>query len=94
VVAEALACGLPVVGSATGGLPEMTDEGCARLVPLPLAWDRMITPSGEQFAVAVEDLWKNIVVASAAARACAERKFDAAGWTDAHRCLFRSLLQP
>jgi glycosyltransferase involved in cell wall biosynthesis len=92
VVAEALACGLPVVGSATGGLPEMTDAACARLLPLPLVWDRMLTPSGEQMAAAVADLWRNIESASVAARVCAERKFDAAAWTGAHREIFLSLL--
>ena len=94
VVAEALACGLPVVGSATGGLPEMTDGDCARLLPLPLVWDRMLTPSGGEFASAIRELWGNITAASAAARACAERKFDAGSWTDAHRDIFHSLLKP
>jgi hypothetical protein len=92
VVAEALACGLPVVGSATGGLPEMTDAACARLLPLPLVWDRMLTPPVGQLAAAVVDLWGNIEAASIAARARAERKFEAAAWTGAHREIFRSLL--
>jgi glycosyltransferase involved in cell wall biosynthesis len=91
VVAEALACGVPVVGSATGGLPEMTDAACARLLPLPLVWDRMLTPPVGQLAAAIADLWGNIEAASVAARACAERKFDAAVWTGAHREIFLSL---
>lgn len=33
VVAEALACGTPVLGFARGALPELIDERCGRLVP-------------------------------------------------------------
>jgi glycosyltransferase involved in cell wall biosynthesis len=33
VGAEALSCGTPVVGFAMGGLPEVVDGSCARLVP-------------------------------------------------------------
>lgn len=33
VAAESLACGTPVIGFARGGVPEVVDERCARLVP-------------------------------------------------------------
>lgn len=92
VVAEALACGLPVVGSASGGLPEMTNADCARLLPVPLVWDRMVTPGGVELAEAVRELWWRIGDASRAARACAKKKFDAGVWTEAHREIFGSLL--
>jgi hypothetical protein len=52
----------------------------------------MLTPPVGQLAAAVVDLWGNIEAASIAARARAERKFEAAAWTGAHREIFRSLL--
>ena len=93
VVAEALACGLPVVASRSGGLPEMTDGECARLVEAPLVWDRLVTPSGEELASAVGEILPRLTEASAAARRRAELNFDAVRWVDRHREIFAAFLR-
>ncbi len=93
VVAEALACGLPVVAPASGGLPEMTTPGCARLIPVPEDWNRLHTPTGEALAAAVGDLAQDWESASRDARAQACRAFDQGKWIAAHDEIFRSLLR-
>ncbi len=89
VVAEALACGLPVVASRSGGLPEMVDALCAELVEVPLVWDRMLTPSGEELARGVQALVARWADASRMARNRAEELFDAKQWVDSHRRIFK-----
>jgi glycosyltransferase involved in cell wall biosynthesis len=92
VAIEALACGLPVVGSASGGLPELVPADCGRLIPVPLDWERLLTPTGSQLAAAVDDLLPRLPEFSAAARRHAEARFDARKWTARHAEIFRSLL--
>jgi len=92
VVIEALSCGLPVIGSASGGLPEMVAPSCGALVPAPLSWEKLITPTGEQLAAAVESLIPRLREAALAARAHAEANFDGTKWVERHASLFRRVL--
>lgn len=92
VAIEALASGLPVVGSCSGGMPELVPADCGRLIPAPLNWDALVTPTGEELAAAVSDIAPRLSEFSAAARRHAEAAFDSRVWVENHRTIFRSLL--
>ena len=93
VVIEALASGLPVVGSGSGGLTEMVPADCGVLVPTVVEWGRLITPRPNEIADAVSKVLPQLPVFSQAARRHAERTFDGAQWVTRHREIFQSLLQ-
>jgi len=92
VVIESLACGLPVVGSASGGLPEMVPADCGALIPVPLVWDRMITPPAADWAAAVKKVIPHLSEFSRAARLHAVQHFRADSWIAEHRRIFENLL--
>ena len=90
VAIEALATGLPVVGSVSGGMPELVPTGCGKLIPAPLVWDRLITPTGEEMAAAVAEISPRLEEYSAAARRHAEAAFDCHKWVEGHHRIFSS----
>ena len=92
VVIESLACGVPVVGSASGGLPELVPPSCGKLVPVPIDWERLVTPSGRQLAEMVASLLPGREAAAHAARAHAEAAFDGRDWVRRHARIFQRVL--
>ncbi|MFZ4680914.1 MAG: glycosyltransferase family 4 protein [Terrimicrobiaceae bacterium] len=92
VVIEALASGLPVVGSGSGGLPEMVPADCGELIPAPVSWTNLITPRPDELASAVTKILPHLSDYSRAARRHAEKSFDGAQWVARHREIFHKLL--
>jgi glycosyltransferase involved in cell wall biosynthesis len=90
VVLEALACGLPVVYSASGGTPELVgDAGIG--IEAPLDWERDHPPDPEELTAGVLECAERLAELSAAARARAER-FDVRPWLERHRAVFEGLV--
>ena len=93
VVIEALACGVPVVGSRSGGLPELVGDEAGVLLDVPDSWEELHVPAADVLAEGVirvmdtRDQWR------AAARRRAEHRFNRETWLTRHRAIFRHLIE-
>jgi glycosyltransferase involved in cell wall biosynthesis len=91
VVLEALASGVPVVHSASGGVPELVGDGGVG-VASDTTWEQDVPPSPDALAGAVRSVLANHGAYRAAARTRAVRHFDLEPWIQRHLQLFSELV--
>src|SRR5206468_10667956 len=92
LVVEAMACGLPVVYSSSGGVPELVGQDAGIGLPAPLDWERQHPPEPEALAEAVIQVVDRLEDYREAARRRAVEAFDSRPWIARHLEVFRGLL--
>jgi glycosyltransferase involved in cell wall biosynthesis len=92
-VIEAMACGVPVIGSHSGGLPELLGAEGGELLDVAQSWDKRFYPGASELADAVEKIMAAWQTRSSAARVRAEAHFDHQAWVQRHREIFEKALK-
>ena len=93
LVIEAMSCGLPVVSSKSGGVPELVGEDAGVCIPVETGWDKEIRPSPKILADAIQEVVDKLKDYSHAARQRAVDYFDIKPWVRRHQEVFTLLSQ-
>ncbi|MEI7436097.1 MAG: glycosyltransferase family 4 protein [bacterium] len=91
LVVEAMACGVPVVYSATGGTTELVGDEAGHGISGVEDFEAMHLPAAEAVAEGVLHVLADRAAFASRARERAVRMFSASNWVDAHARIFASL---
>lgn len=92
-VIEAMACGLPVAYSRSGGVPELVGTEAGVGVDVPEDFDAIHQPEPDRFAQAMISVSERHENMSKAARARAVDAFDLRNWVKRHDDVMRAYLE-
>lgn len=93
-VIEAMACGLPVLYSDSGGVPEQVGKDAGVSMPVPESWGGIVhTPSAETIGEGMVEIADKAQSMGIAARRRAVSKFEISHWIERHRQIFQRLLE-
>lgn len=92
LVVEAMACGLPVLYSATGGVAELVGKDAGYGVPGPLDWLQDHPPAPDKLTTGALKIFEQLDVYSAAARQRAVLHFDVQPWLARHEQVLAKIL--
>lgn len=93
LVVEAMACGLPVVYSGSGGVPELVGDKAGIGIPAPSDWNIEHPPSVQALAEAVRTIVQQYGLFAKKARERAVANLDIRPWLQRHREVFGFLLE-
>lgn len=94
VIVEAMSSGLPVVFSASGGVPELVGREAGIGIEVPKDWNTIHEPDPEKAVVAIRHIMESYRTFSKRARERAVERFDLQPWLAQHKRLFEDLRRP
>lgn len=89
---EAMSCGVPVIGSLSGGMPELVSDEGGVLLEVPDVWDEMFYPAPEEMVEAVVKIMSDLEGWRQKARKRAVGHFSKEHWLEQHRQIFTEIL--
>ena len=92
-VLEALASGLPVLYSASGGVPELVGADAGVGLALPATFDQDLTPSADAIAQGMQLVIAGAEPMAVAGRRRAVKQFSLRTWLARHEAVFHSVMR-